>query len=306
VNRPRFAEGFVEVQYTILPNGHVADDISVVEVIGPPEFVEATKRAVRTWVYQPAMVDGQPVAVSHLLTAQFRAPGGATGARSHVVAAYRDASELMKAGKIDEAHAKLVEMMNRPDLNFFERGVIMYPLVLIAMQRQQYAEASRLSQLALYFGPDNFLDATYHGMIRANISSLLEMGNIVGAAKSLGKYKKWKHFDPADPLINQVAETQKKLDALPSYGLDARIPDAADADGFGMFLYRRYFTFTKINGKLDRLTINCNERQVESPISDNAEWTIPKNWSDCGIFVRGTPGTTFQIVQFSAPKADSH
>ncbi len=270
--------------------------------MGPPEFVEATKRAVRTFVYEPAMVDGQAVAISHELIAFFGVVGE-TGTRASVVKGYGEAAELLKAGKLEEAHAKLAEMLNLPSLNFFERGVIMYPLVLIAMQRQQYVEASRLSDLALTFGPDNFSEAVYRSMIRSNISSLLGMGDLVGAAKSLGQYKKWKHFDPADPLINQVAEAQKKLDALPSYAVDVRIPDATDGDGFTMSLYRRYFTITKINGKLDRFTTNCREQQVESPISDKAEWSIPKNWSDCSIFVRGTPGTTFQIVQFSSPSA---
>ena len=97
-------EGFVQVQYTIQADGHVADDISVVRVIGPPEFVEATKRTVRTFVYEPAMVDGQAVAISHELEAFFGVTGE-TGTRASVVKGYGEAAELLKAGRLEEAHA---------------------------------------------------------------------------------------------------------------------------------------------------------------------------------------------------------
>jgi Gram-negative bacterial TonB protein C-terminal len=300
-----YAEGLVELQYTIQADGHVADDIAVVRLLGPPEFAEATKRTVRTFIYEPAMVDGQPVAISHRLVASFGTPGE-NGARGFIVKGYDAAAELLKNGKLDEAHAQLTEMLNLPSLNFYERASVMYLLVLIAIQRQQYAEASSLSGLALSFGSVNFSDAGYRGMRRSNIVSLLGLGDLVGAAKSLDVYKKWVHFDPNDPLVNQVAETQKKLDALPSYGVNAAIPAAGEGDGFTMYLYRRYFTFTNINGKLDRLTTDCREQESESPISDKAEWSVPKNWSDCAIFVRGAPGTTFQIVQFPSPPSDRH
>ena len=301
--KPHYPEGLVDVEFTVQPDGHVADDISVVRVIGPPEFVAVTKRTVRTYLYEPAMVDGQAVAVSHRVMAFFNVSGEAE-ARASVVQAYADAGELLKNRQFDEAHDKLTEMLKLPSLTFYERGLIMYPLVLIAMQRQQYLQANRLSGLALAFGPENFSEAAYRGMIRSTISSSLAMGDLVGAVKSLSAYKKWKHFDPADPIINRVADVQKKLDALPSYGVDANIPDPVEGDGFRMFLYRRYFTFTNIKGKLDRLSTGCREKEAVSEISDKAEWAIPKNWSDCVIWVRGTPGTTFQVVQFSSPQSE--
>lgn len=183
--KPHYPEGLVEVEFTIQPDGHVADDISVLHVIGPPEFVAATKRTIRTWVYEPATVDGQPVAVSHRAMAFFNV-AEVSDPRASVVQAYATAGELLKTGNFDQAKAKLGEMLKLPSLTFYERGLIMYPLVLIAMQRQEYLEANRLSGLALVFGPENFSEAAYRGMIRARISSSLAMGDLVGAAKYLG------------------------------------------------------------------------------------------------------------------------
>lgn len=180
----------------------------MISVVGPPEFVEMTKRAVRTFVYEPAMVDGQPIAISHRLRAYF-GNETETSARASIIEGYENAAELLKAGKLDEAHAKLTEMFNLPTLNYFERGIIMYPLVLIALQRHQYSEASRLSGLALSFGPGNFSETVYRGMFRSHILASLAMNDIAGAAKYLDRFKKWRRFDSADPLINQVADAQK-------------------------------------------------------------------------------------------------
>lgn len=293
-------EGFVQLLFTVRADGHVDDDISVVLALAPHQYIAAAKRAVRTFLYEPAMVDGQPVAVTGGVTYQFGTEGD-TGARPAVKRGYAEATELVKAGKLDEAHAKLTAMLNEPSLNFFERGAILYPLVVIAIQRQQYSEARRYSLLALRLGENNFSEAIYRNMYRYEIASALAMGDIVGAAQAAAEYKAWKHFEPADPIISQVTATQKKLDAMPSYGINASIPDPADGDGYELFLYRRNFTFANIVGKLDRLSIDCREKQAASPVSDKAEWAVPKNWSDCRIFVRGNPGTTFQVVQFSSP-----
>jgi hypothetical protein len=298
-------EGYVQLLFTIRADGHVDDDIAAVQTMAPLQYVAAAKRALRTWMYEPPMVDGQAVPALGGMTFRFEVEGE-TGARPAVDRGYAEAADLLKAGKLDEAHAKLTEMLKDPSLNFYERGVIMYPLVLIAMQRQQYIEAQNYSILARRCGAKNFSEAVYRRMFQIGITAGLAIGDVVGSAQTLGEYKKWEHFDPTDPVISKVAETQTKLDALPSYGVNLRIPDAAQADGWGLFLYRRYFTFTHIVGKLERLSIDCREKTVASPISDNAEWSVPKDWSDCRVFVRGTLGTTFQIVQFSSPQPDSH
>lgn len=97
---------------------------------------------------------------------------------------------------------------------------------------------------------------------------------------------------------------KRRIDELPSYAMEGKIPATEEAEGYGVYLYRRDFTFTKVAGALFDLTVSCRERQVDSPITADAEWHIPRGWSDCFLWVRGRPGTTFQVVQFArAPPA---
>ncbi|MBV9548508.1 MAG: energy transducer TonB [Alphaproteobacteria bacterium] len=299
----KYSEAYVELQYTIQPDGTVADDVAVTKLLGPQEYADAAKRTVRTFKYAPAMVDGAPVAISHRFRAVFGV-SDVTGARSSVTKGYNDASELLKSGKTDEARSQLMEMLKTPKLNFYERSVIMYPLALIAMQRQEFEKAKQLAGMAFTL-PGGLPPSLLIALIRIYIRAALFQGDIAGAGKVLDDYSKASFYDKTDPVIKEVADARNKFDALPSYAATASIPEASDGDGFEMDLYRRYFTFTKIVGKLNLLTVSCKERAAVSPISEKAEWSVPKNWSDCSIFVKGTPGTTFQVVQFASPPPSS-
>ena len=66
-----------------------------------------------------------------------------------------------------------------------------------------------------------------------------------------------------------------------------------------IYLYRRDFEFKNIVGSLDEFQLSCKQQTVESRITDAAEWHVPKNWSQCYLFVSGAPGSTFDVLQFA-------
>lgn len=300
-----FVEGVVELEYTIGVDGHVGSDVTVLRLLGPREFADSAKRAVRDWIYKPALMNGKPVAISHKLLSMFRVPGIPRGARGSIVNAYDDAAKLIKDGKLDEADAKLREALQQDRLNFYERGMIANLQTAIAIQRRDFVAASHLSAMPMIFPSDSLPPAVWRNLCRYNIVAALNLGDIVGADKALAKLRKVPGFDPADPLVKASADLRTKLDALPSFSARAEIPDPAEADVYGFWLYRRNFTFTNIKGELDRFTLNCRNLESQSPISEKAEWRVPDDWGDCILYIRGKPGTTFDIVQFAADKPNT-
>jgi hypothetical protein len=293
-------EGVLELQFTILPDGHVADDISVLRQLGPPEFVDSAKRSIQGWTYEPAMVDGKPVAVSHRLRVIFNL-GEDRSIRKSLADDYGAAAGLLKAGKLEEARAKLKETLSQPRLNFYERGMVAYLLTLTDMQRGDFVEARIEAGLAMMFPDDSMPKSVSQSIFRNYILACLDLGDVVGAVKALDIYKNTSFFNSSETLAKEAETLRKKLDPLPTFGVDARIPAREDADGFAMYLYRRYFAFAKVSGKLDGFTLSCKEQESSSPYSDSAEWSVPKDWSDCSLLVKGSPGTTFQLVQYAAP-----
>jgi TonB family protein len=288
-------EGVVELQFTIKADGSVSD-VDVLCLFGPQSFADGARRAVRDWRFEPAMASGKPIAVTQRLRVYYGS-GETQSARTAIVTGYNDAVEMIKAGKADEADDKLVAMSRLPNLNFYEAGMLTYARATLAMQRRDCVEAQQLSRRAFMFA-DSLLRPRQESLYRVNIAASLCFGDVVGAAKTLGYLKKEIGISETDPLAAQVESLKEKIDQLPSYAMELKIP-AEGSVGVDIPLYRRDFTFTKVAGALSSFTARCRERQFDSPITDKAEWHLPKGWSDCSLWVRGKPGTTFQIVQFA-------
>ena len=290
-----YSEGFVQLEFTIGADGHVSD-IRTVKLLGPDAFANSAKRAVQDWLYKPAMLDGEAVAISHPLLVFFSVIFGPGGARPAIAAAYKKASTLLADRKLEDANTILMEALKEPKLNLYERGMLTNLTSLIAYERKDYATARDMLNLTRFY-QGKVPPEVLRSMLRTDIAASLSAGDLAEAVIMLRMLTQTKGFDPADPLVKLVADTRARINPLPSFAASARIPDAADADGFSFIPYRRNFTFTNIVGKLDRYTLSCRERQVESPIAEKVDWHIPKNWSGCHLFIRGKPGTTFDIVQ---------
>jgi hypothetical protein len=125
----------------------------------------------------------------------------------------------------------------------------------------------------------------------------LALGDLADALYALKEIKKLKEFDPNDAIVALVEQARMKADAAPVIPLSGAIPDPKNGDGFYFTLYRRDFEFRNIVGSLDSFSMDCRQQSVESKITNTAAWHVPKNWDDCSVFVRGAPGTTFEVYE---------
>ena len=100
--------------------------------------------------------------------------------------------------------------------------------------------------------------------------------------------------DPVTPLI---AKLHAMVDGSEPIVTEASV-EAQDHTPFWQHtLVRRTFAFAAIKGKLDGFDLRCKHDRIVSPVSDTAQWTVPKSWSECTVYVTGTEGTTFQFVE---------
>lgn len=216
-------DGYLELYFTILPDGRVADDITVLRLLGTPDFAEAAKRAVRNWVYEPATLDGEAVAVSHRVRVIFYATG-ADGARPSFTATYNAAATLIQEGKLEEARDTLRQTFKLPSINFYERGMTAYLLATIAMERKDFLEARREAMFARMIAAPLTLAAS-RTLMRYEILASLQLGDLVAATGSLDTYKNLRFFDADDPIIKTVEDMRKSAGRharLCHHGTDSR------------------------------------------------------------------------------------
>lgn len=169
ITRDNFAEGFVELQFTVRADGSVSENVDVLRLVASQSYADLAKRAVRDWRFEPATANGKPVSFTQKLRA-FYELGLPQAARGSIIAGYNESVELIKVGKMQDADGKLAEMYRLPDLNFYERGMLTYLRASIAMQRRDCVEADRLSGVALAFR-ERLLRTTQENLFRTNIAA---------------------------------------------------------------------------------------------------------------------------------------
>lgn len=291
-----FVEGYVVFHYTITAEGKVSD-ISVLELVGPQAFLDSAEKVLKDWTYKPATLNGKAVATGRTLQMQFTVAGH-TGARREIVNAYDRAVEDIKNSRLDEAQATLAQAQATPMLNFYERGMIANLTSSIALKKNDYFEARRLSQLATDHALNQLPLVAAQSLLETRIAASLALGDLVDAMEALDILKKGRRFDPAFPVVKMVEDARAKIDGMPMFGMTRKIPEIGETGQNVYFgLYHRNFAFGNISGSLDKFTLNCKQQSIESQIIEKVEWHVPKNWSGCRVLVRGTPGTTFKVMQ---------
>ena len=308
-----YSEANLNVLYTIGPDGKVRDDILVLSLIGPREFADATIEKIKKWTFEPATSDGKPVAQSRTFRMNYirdpRQDGLIPRGRVlEVTQGWNGYTKAMEQGKTDEARASLENVLKNVGLQFADRTGVTAALADLAYKRGDYLEARRLAWDATTTAvktnsikeqvvvarkaPTDVLKNAWQNRFKADLAlhdisdalnSLEQLQQILGASDS--------------SLQGIVEKLRAGADAEPVLSTQAQIPQVEDGDVYVFLPYRRSFTFQKVQGALQKFVLACKQATMESDISPTAQWRIPNKWDGCSVYVRGTPGTKFVVMQ---------
>jgi hypothetical protein len=64
-------------------------------------------------------------------------------------------------------------------------------------------------------------------------------------------------------------------------------------------LLRRSFSIANVQGRLESLDIRCERgRRRYDAIPADTVWRVPENWGECGVYLKGEPGSTFAFREY--------
>jgi hypothetical protein len=175
--------------------------------------------------------------------------------------------------------------------------MIAYAAAVLAYQRKDYLSAKDEIETATINTARNLTSTLREPAFQMRINIDLATGEMADALACFAFLKKFAKLDDASPVGKRLADAHGRYDAAKFIPVSGRIPKQEESDAWEHQLYRRTFGFADVTGKLDRLKLNCDQQAIESPVRTAAEWHVPKNWSHCFVYVRGTPGTTFSLVE---------
>jgi hypothetical protein len=98
------------------------------------------------------------------------------------------------------------------------------------------------------------------------------------------------------PVVEEVEAIIASDNALRSHA------EVGTNDYWVRRLLRRFFSMSNVAGRIDVIDVRCRrgtKRYDSFPL--NGVWRVPESWGDCGVYIKGEPGTTFDFLEHASP-----
>lgn len=118
----RGVEGWVQVSFVVKPDGSVGETL-IEDSSGRKNFERETLKAIRRWRYEPATMNGEPIEQCHTkvrIEYALDQPSKKRGARRSFIKEFKKADQLLKEGKIEEAHIAIGEIEEQSVATLYE------------------------------------------------------------------------------------------------------------------------------------------------------------------------------------------
>jgi TonB family protein len=305
----RGQEGWVMVSFVISAEGEVRE--AMIEDSSGVESIErAALEAVSRWRYVPATENGQPVEqamVSTRLT--FQLEDGQKGASSAFLSKYRQLSRLLNEGKAAEAAPLVEELEFKGRNNLYEDAWFWWAKYVYLERSGSQDEQKRTAlQRAIgyeeeYLTPDQFVTAAQQLVVLH--ARTFDFSSSISTFERLRDSRTARRADDHEKVVAALTPAYERMREIVA-GEQALVMEGKvrEHDYWVHKLLRRSFELSDVDGRLDALDIRCasgTRRYNTIPVA--AVWTVPASWGDCGVYVKGEPGTTFKFHEYPASYA---
>jgi TonB family protein len=300
-------EGWVMLSYVISPDGVVTEPM-IEDSSGVESLERAALDAVRKWRFTPAMRNGVPVEQSMTKTRiAFQLEDGEPGASNSFRRKYIAIAKLIDARDLASVPPLLDELEFGGRANLYEDAWFWWLKFAFLEASESNAMEEKIAALRTavgyeeeYLAPDLFVAAAqrlYALQIRtADYSAARNTFVRLRDAKTAKRAKQY------DSVLEALRPSYEKIEEL----IAGTTPIASNAkigghDYWVHDLLRRSFAMDNISGRVDVVDVRCEratKRYDTFPL--DGVWRVPESWGECGVYIKGEPGTTFLFVEYPA------
>jgi hypothetical protein len=295
-------DAYIRVRVIQGVDGRV-EDANVLRLVGPKDIAAQVRQGLRRWDVRASDKDGSALRSVGLIVERV-GPLHLTPVRGSLQDSGKQAQVLLAAGKQDEAEKILLDAAAAPNQNFNERLFIAGLLGSLKIGKGEFQAAVDLLDEPCDGLFDNALGNQLPNQIRKHMASLriqaaLGVGDVVTALSMLERLKKNDNLDSDGRIAAAVANVRADLDKADIIPVQAVIPATDVGDGFFFNLYRRHFDFHLLSGTLKDYSLSCPQGIIDKPVDEAVRHDVPDDWgASCGLYVTGTPGTTFEVREY--------
>lgn len=296
-------QGWVVLNYVVTDDGRVVEPV-IEESSGSRAFEDAAMHAVKSWRYEPARLNGEPVPQCKTkVRVEFATQGPQDRVSRQFYGRYRRMERALDDGDIETATAELETAFQSEGLTLAEVSWLWALKARIAGvhgdKEQQLAALRRATAGSAQWVTDDLLS----GLLATKTALELETGNFSAAMQIYEELKSIGSADTSalDPFIEQISALVKSDDL---FFAEARIGDNPNcATCVAQWQYRplrRSIQIADVDGELGNLELRCEWQRYVDDAREGVTWNIPDSWGDCTLVIHGRTGSTFKLFEIPA------
>ena len=303
----RWLEGWVDLRFVVEADGSISD-IFVEEASAGEIFEEASITAVKKWEYEPATIHGKPVRYENTevrLTFQledFSENADNRGARRKFRQAAKKIDKALKENELEKAKQLIDELKAKENTNLYEVSHLFARSFRYHLRKNEPRLALRDLNRAIKSEGAYIEKKAYKGFL---VPKFLLESHLTYYKAALETYKLLEKHDllqEGDRASTTIKEVQKVLAGSSPFRVKGFIdPECNCGTNEERFWFyqpiRRHIGFEKISGTVSRLVVRCELKTLEAEVDPDWEYKIPENWGACSVYVYGTEGTRFNMIE---------
>lgn len=296
-------QGWVQLSFVVTADGSVTDP--VVTETSSGEFDEAALKIVRRWRYEPATWRGQPVQqCDNQVLVSFALEDGTNAISRSFYNRYRKVNRTFDKGDLSQASDLIDELA--PDVKTAPE------LALLDVLRARRADRTgntddRLKYLRrATIGNGKYLDRDIYESLRTALLILQFQENEYSPA--LESWEEVRTFNLPDAeraaFESAIEKLRTFVDGPAVLSVSGQLEadeDCSDCEAkWHHHLLREQFQFASVSGDVDRAELRCDWHRYVDAVTTDTVWRIPDDWGRCDLFVFGTAGTSFEVLELPA------
>jgi len=295
-------EGWVVMRYSIETDGSVSEVVIVDSSDYKGVFGDAAVASLKNWRYQTPMLDGKPARKCNnrqMITFVLDPPVGGGAIFAKKDAAIRN---HIKNRRFDEAEALIREAHESKGLNLYEIDRLYLQEGALNAARGDDVAAIRAFTRAISGGGGHLSKEEEVLILRSLFTLQIKEQRFAAALDTFGRLNVLDAPTADDPIRQAAVKIEQLRSSTSPFAVEAQIdsnPNAvAQRPFFDYTPLRREIGITDVSGAVTKLSIACDTTTATVDFEPGWSWKAPPSWGECSIFVYGTPGTTFQIVEY--------
>ena len=323
----RGRDGWVMVNFVVEPDGSTSN-IVIEDSSGTKSFERSTIKAIKKWQYQPATENGQAVQQCKTrvrMDFSMRRKDGVTKKFRRLYNHFYQALEENNQPEVEELYQRIkkYKLYAGAEEQFRQSVIADYFLAkddklaaLSALEKSEYfigysglfkrlrkekqgEQVSKKYRKPYQVANEQQAKKLLYPLLHRQLVLALDLQlvskalNISDKLTLIAPQEKQALYQQQYDSLAQLIESEQHIVTPAVVG---------ERDFWSYKLVRNTFSFTDIDGELDKMDIRCRNKRHVYTINDKSSWQLPDSWQGCSILVYGEQGATFNLVEQSYAK----